>query len=64
MKPVTLEALAMALGYQSKERYREDYVKPLKDNNLITYTMETANDPKQAYVITERGKSFLGGSSI
>lgn len=33
--PVSLEELASILGYRSKERYRDDYVKPLKDNGLI-----------------------------
>ena len=64
LQPIALEELAIALGYRSKERYRDDYVKPLKDNNLIAYTLEQANDPNQQYLITERGKSFLVGSSI
>lgn len=62
--PISLDELASALGYRSKERFRDDYVKPLKDNRLIEYTLEQANDPNQQYVITNRGKLFLGGSSI
>lgn len=62
--PISLDKLASILGYRSKERYRDDYVKPLKDNRLIEYTLERANDPNQQYVITNRGKLFLGGSSI
>ena len=62
LKPMSLEKLAHTLGYRSKERYRDDYVKPLKDNNLITYTLKQANNPNQQYMITERGKSFLTGS--
>ncbi len=64
LQPVSLDELARILGYRSKERYRDDYVKSLKDNNLITYTLEQVNDPNQRYLITERGKSFLGGSPI
>ncbi len=60
--PATLEELANTLKYKSKERYRDDYVKPLKDNHLISYTIpDKPNDPNQAYVITQRGKDLLGG---
>ena len=62
--PVSLEELAETLGYRSKERYRDDYVKPLKDNGLIEYTLEQANDPNQQYQITQRGINFLVGSPI
>jgi len=62
--PVSLEELTETLGYKSKERYRDDYVKPLKDNGLIEYTLEQANDPNQQYQITQRGINFLVGSPI
>lgn len=55
LTPISLDELAKVLGYRSKERYRDDYVKPLKDNRLIKYTLEQTNDPKQQYVITNRG---------
>ena len=61
LSPVSLEKLASTLGYRSKERYRDDYVKTLKDSKLIKYTLEQANDPNQQYVITSRGKMFPGG---
>ncbi len=65
LNPIPLEELATKLAYRSKERYRDDYVKPLKDNNLISYTIpEKTNDPNQAYIITEKGKSFLAGIPI
>jgi ATP-dependent DNA helicase RecG len=64
LEPLSLEDLSNTLGYRSKERYRDDYVKPLKDINMIAYTLEQANDPNQQYLITARGKSFLGGSPI
>ncbi|WP_154859186.1 hypothetical protein [Cyclobacterium xiamenense] len=62
--PMSLEELAGKLGYRSKERFRDDYIKPLKDNRLLGYTLEQANDPNQQYVITSRGKLFIGGSSL
>jgi ATP-dependent DNA helicase RecG len=62
--PISLEELAKILGYKSKERYRDDYVKPLKENGLIEYTLERANDPNQQYKITQRGVNFLMGSPM
>jgi ATP-dependent DNA helicase RecG len=64
ISPISLEELAKILGYKSKERYRDDYIKPLKDNGLIEYTLEQANDPNQQYQITQRGINFLMGSPI
>lgn len=65
LSPTKLEELAGILEYKSKERYRDDYVKPLKDNNLIAYTIpDKPNDPNQAYVITQRGKDLIGGHLI
>jgi len=60
--PISLEELATLQGYKSKERYRDDYVKPLKNNGFIEYTLEQANDPNQQYQITQRGRNFLTGS--
>ncbi len=63
--PTKLEELTSILEYKSKERYRDDYVKPLKDNNLIAYTIpDKPNDPNQAYVITQRGKDLLAGHLV
>ncbi len=65
LEPISLEELVNSLGYKSKERFRDDYVKPLKDNYLISYTIpDNPNDPNQAYVITQRGKDFIGGFRI
>jgi ATP-dependent DNA helicase RecG len=65
LEPIRLEELAAILEYKSRERYRDDYVKPLKDNNLISYTVHgQPNDPNQAYVITQRGIDFIGGNQI
>jgi len=62
--PISLEELGKILGYKSKERYRDDYVKSLRDNGLIQYTLEQANDPNQQYQLTQRGINFLMGSPI
>lgn len=60
----TLDDITDILGYRSKPRFREDYLKPLKDSRLIEYTLEQANDPNQQYRITQRGINFLTGSVI
>lgn len=62
--PIPLEELVLLLGYKSKERYRDDYIKPLKRNGFIDYTLEQANDPNQQYQITQRGINFLMGSAV
>jgi ATP-dependent DNA helicase RecG len=62
--PISLEELVLLLGYKSKERYRDDYIKPLKRNGFIDYTLEQANDPNQQYQITQRGINFLMGSAV
>ena len=62
--PTTIEDLADTLEYKSKPRFREDYIKPLRDSKLIEYTLERANDPNQQYQITQRGINFLMGSVI
>jgi predicted transcriptional regulator len=64
LTPVSIDDLTNILCYRSKERFRDDYIKPLKDNKLIEYTLEKANDPNQQYIITQKGKLFLGGSSF
>ncbi|MDA3910634.1 MAG: hypothetical protein PF448_04665 [Bacteroidales bacterium] len=64
LTPISLDDLAVKLGYRSKDRFRDDYIKPLKDNKLIEYTLQKANDPNQQYVISRKGKLFLGGSSF
>lgn len=62
LSPISLDELTKLVGYRSKERFRDDYLKPLKDNRLIEYTLQKANDPNQKYIITLLGKLFLGGS--
>jgi len=65
LEPASLEELTKILGYKDKDRFRDDYIKPLRDNGLIQYTIpEKPNDPNQAYLITQRGKDFLGGHRI
>lgn len=65
LEPASLEELTKTLGYKDKDRFRDDYIKPLRDNGLLQYTIpEKPNDPNQAYLITQRGNDFLGGHRI
>jgi len=65
LEPASLEKLTTTLGYKDKDRFRDDYIKPLRENGLLQYTIpEKPNDPNQAYVITQRGKDFIGGHRI
>ncbi|WP_164126234.1 Fic family protein [Sphingobacterium luzhongxinii] len=62
--PGTVDDVTDILGYKSKPRFREVYVKPLRDGGPIEYTLEEANNPNQKYRITQRGINFLMGSAI
>ncbi len=60
-----LEEAMMFGGFESKESFRENYIKILRNNNLITLTIpDNINDPKQKYIITEKGKRLIGGLDI
>lgn len=60
-----LEEAMMFGGFESKESFRENYIKILRNNNLITLTIpDNINDPNQKYIITEKGKRLIGGLDI
>ncbi|HNW88507.1 MAG TPA: putative DNA binding domain-containing protein [Bacteroidales bacterium] len=59
--PCTIDELATYMEFRSKNSYRDDYIKPLRDNDLVAmYNPEKITDPAQKYVITDKGKMFLG----
>lgn len=65
LQPMSLDDLVSFMGYRSKERFREDYIKPLRDNGLIQLTNpDKPSDPNQQYVISEKGKMYMGGYDI
>lgn len=62
LEPCTIDELATYMEFNSKNSYRDDYIKPLKDNELIALiNPDKITDPTQKYVITDKGKMFLGG---
>lgn len=53
------------MQFSSKGSFRDDYIKPLRDHGLLNLTIpDKPNDPNQEYVISEKGKMFLGGFEI
>jgi hypothetical protein len=57
-----LEKLMTFMNYKNKKSFRELYIHPLLQNELIRRTIpDNLNDPKQEYVITRKGRLFLGG---
>ena len=64
LMPISIEELVEILGYRNKETFRENYIKPLRNNRLIEYTLTQANDPNQQYRITQRGMNLLLGSRV
>ena len=60
--PASLEKLMTFMNYKNKKSFRELYIHPLLQNELIRRTIpDNLNDPKQEYVITRKGRLFLGG---
>jgi predicted transcriptional regulator len=60
--PASLEKLMTFMNYKNKKSFRELYIHPLMQNELIKRTIpDNLNDPKQEYVITRKGRLFLGG---
>ena len=50
------------MNYKNKKSFRELYIHPLMQTELIRRTIpDNLNDPKQEYVITRKGRLFLGG---
>ncbi len=65
LMPMSMDELIEFMEFKSKSSFRDDYIKPLKDNGLIVHTIpDKPNDPNQKYVIGEKGKMFLGGLDI
>jgi ATP-dependent DNA helicase RecG len=60
--PVKLDELLDWFEYKSRKAFRDSYLEPLQQEGLIAKTNpDKPSDPEQRYMITEKGKSFLGG---
>ncbi len=63
--PVTLDDLMAFMEYKNKKSFRELYLQPLMQNELIQRTIpDKPNAPNQQYAITKKGRLFLGGFEV
>ena len=62
---IPLAQLMESIGYNNRQKFRELYLLPLIADDLVTYTIpDKPTSEKQQYVITEKGRRFLGGFDI
>lgn len=60
--PVPLAQLMKWMEYKKKQTFRDNYLLPLQSVGFVTMTKpDQPNARDQKYVITEKGKRFLGG---
>ena len=64
-EPVKLKDLLLAFNYKNEKAFRDNYIKPLRSLDFITFTNEEKpTDPENKYKITEQGKAFLTGQLL
>jgi len=62
-EPIKLSDLMNAFDYKNEKSFRDKYIKPLRQVDFIRFTNpETQTDPENKYMLTEKGKSYLGGT--
>ncbi len=65
VSPVKIDDLLTVLKFNSRDRFRELYLTPLRQSGIIEQTIrDKPNSPDQKYMLTEKGKMFLGGFEI
>jgi ATP-dependent DNA helicase RecG len=63
--PASNDELLEIVGFSSREKLRENYLMPLRKDELITYNIkDKPNSPNQKYIITEKGRMLLGGFDV
>jgi hypothetical protein len=63
--PVKIEEIKQNLIFGSRDKLRELYLNPLRKEGMIEITVrDKPNSPEQRYVVTEKGRLFLGGFEI
>jgi len=59
--PVKMSELMEWIGYKNEKKFRDNYIKPLRESGFIALTIpENPTNPENRYVVTEAGKQFLG----
>lgn len=65
LSPISLENLLSFMKYRSRSKFSEMYLNPIIKSGLVDRTIpEKPNDPNQQYIITKKGRLFLGGFSL
>lgn len=62
-RPKSASELMAALDYKNEKSFRDRYLKPLRDTGLLVFTIpDNPTDSNNKYVLTTKGRAFLGGS--
>ena len=62
-EPINMAALMKIFKYKNEKSFRENYLKPLRSAKLIQQTIpDNPTNPSNKYVLSEKGKYFLGGA--
>lgn len=65
LTPKNIEDIQNLIEFNSRNKLREIYINPLRVACLLEYTIkDKPNSSNQKYVITEKGKDFLGGFDL
>lgn len=63
--PISLDDMMSAIGYKNRATFRGNYLDPLENLEFVSKTIpDKPQSPDQKYVITEKGKMFLGGRNL
>lgn len=63
--PVKTEDILHLLTFGSRDKLRELYLKPLREDGVLEPLIkDKPNSPEQKFVLTEKGRLFLGGFDI
>lgn len=63
--PVTMDKLMVFMDYKNRKSFRELYLHPLIQNDLIKRTIpDKPKAPNQKLTITRKGRLFLGGFEL
>ena len=65
LHPQDIDDIQDILGFGMKNKLRDLYIKPLRNAELLDYTIrDKPSSPNQRYITTEKGRLFLGGFEI
>lgn len=63
--PTKIEEIKQLMSFGSRDKLRELYLNPLRREGMIEPIIkDKPNSPEQKYMLTEKGRMFLGGFDI